>query len=53
MAVRKELLERELDRMGLRRPRAQPADGSQDSALGSQHACGTHPQADGPAGHGD
>lgn len=53
MAVRKELLQRELDRMGLRKSRAQQGASSHDAATGPQHASGTHPQAEAPAGHAD
>jgi hypothetical protein len=55
MAVRKELLERELDRMGLRKghgPHGAPGGGT----TASQHTQGSHPQADaatGDATHGD
>jgi hypothetical protein len=55
MAVRRELLERELDRMGFRKTRASGSSGhaaSESSAAPSSD----HPQADTPpgdAGHGD
>lgn len=53
MAVRKELLERELDRMGLRKGQGQHG-GAGNASAGPQH--GSHPQAETPpgdAGHGD
>lgn len=52
MAVRRELLARELDRMGLRKSRGQQAGASQEAAAGLQHAPGTHPQADAPSHDG-
>lgn len=56
LAVRKELLERELDRMGLRKGQAQPGGGARASSDAPQPSQGKHPQADlqpGGASHGD
>jgi hypothetical protein len=53
MAVRKELLERELDRMGLRKGHAQHAATGNATTASQQ---GSHPQAEAAAGdarHGD
>lgn len=53
MAVRRELLERELRKLGFRKAEAGRAVSSAEAAGDQQQGQSCHPQADNPPQHGD